>query len=135
MKIHLIPPAEADTDAGSAIPADFPIPDEILELFEDAACASGIDIDERGFAIEFCSGAYVGRYGMCKELALRLCSAIESSGLPAATSMHRHAILERYRRALTTTEWTSPEEAFWITHRMALWMGWSEALPVARTLH
>lgn len=136
MKNHLSPPAEAaDTDAGIVIPVDFPVPDEILELFEEAACASGIDIDERGFAIEFCSGAYFSRYGMCKELALQLCSIIEASGLPAATSMHRHALLERYRLALTATAWTSPEEAFWIAHRMALWMGWSEALPVTGTLH
>jgi hypothetical protein len=133
MKTSHTPPGHgADAEADNTVPADFPVPDEVLDLIDEAAAMADFEPDEHGFADEHVQNAYAGRFAACRDLARRLCTLVHESGQASASPLARWYILERYRTALTSSGWTSPEEAYWVTHRMALWLDWSDAVSRAK---
>lgn len=129
MKTHQTPPSTfADIDLDGTVPADFPVPDDVLDLIDEAAPMSDLDGDEA--MIEHFHSMYLERFMACRELAGRLCAVVRENGAAPASRQGRSKVLARYRTALVTTGWTSAEEAHWVTHRMALWLGWSDASAV-----
>lgn len=129
MKNPSTPPAQgADCDTDGTVPADFPVPDEVLDLIDEASAMSDPGLAAQELAAGHCHDAYLGRFEACRDLALRLCTLVDDSGQACVPAPDRLRILERYRHALASSGWTSPEEACWVTHRMALWLGWGGAL-------
>lgn len=129
MKISSTPPARAaDFDIDGTVPADFPVPDEVLDLIDEASAMADFDVAAEQLAAGHCHDAYLGRFEACRDLALRLSMLVEESGQAGVPAPARRRILERYRHALAGSGWTSPEEACWVIHRMALRLGWSDTL-------
>lgn len=133
MKHHPTPPADRSAiEFDNVVPADFPVPDEVLDMIDDAVAAPDAELDEHALALRHCGSVYHARFETCRDLALRLCALVREGGpLPASAAAQRH-VLARYRNELALSGWTSLEEAYWVTHRMALWLGWDGAVPRTR---
>jgi len=136
MKSLMTPPAiAADAEMDACVPDDFPVPDELLDLIDEDELLPENGLDHSILNERFHS-AYVGRYLACRELAVRLSDHILHSGQASAEPRVQHHILERYRTSLSRSEWTAPEEAYWVMHRVALLLGWhNPSMPVRRVAH
>lgn len=125
------PPDRSEIDIDSIVPADFPVPDDVLDMIDDAVAAPDAAFDEHAIALQYCGTAYHARFATCQDLARQLCALIRERGQAFPSQAEQRHVLVRYRSALALSGWTSLEEAYWVTHRMALWLGWHGA--VART--
>ena len=133
MKTFTTPPAgTADAEIDGSVPEDFPVHDELLDLIDDDDLAEG-GLDYDMLDKQFHS-AYLDRYRTCRDLAVRLSEHILQSGEAPATSLLRSHVLERYRSSLASSGWTAPEEAYWVTHRVALLLGWDNPAMLVRKL-
>lgn len=133
MKTFTTPPASAaDADIDGYVPDDFPVHDELLDLIDDDELPEGV-LDYSVLDKQFHS-AYLDRYRTCRDLAVRLSEQIRQSGQAPATSLLRSHVLERYRISLASSGWTAPEEAYWVTHRVALLLGWDNPAMLVRKL-
>lgn len=133
MKNHTTTPpaitAEADIDGG--VPDDFPIPDALLDLIDEDEDEA---LSNEALAAWRFHSACVDRFQACRDLAMQLSGHLRASGQLTASPLTQNHILARYRTALAGSGWTTPEEAYWVMHRVALLLGWNTPTMFIRRL-
>lgn len=122
---HTPPIAPADLDIDRIVPADFPLSDDLLDLLDEATALTDAAADGTSPAVEHIQSLHIERFTLCRDLAERLCGMVRLSASVPGSPKAQADVLKWYRYSLVTCGWTSAEEAYWITHRMALWLGWA----------
>ena len=122
---HATRTLSANFDMDGTVPADFPPSDDLLDLIEEATDGAGPDADAALLAVEHIHNLHVERFTQCRDLAQRLCGIVQARASVPATWKAQADLLTWYRNCLVSSGWTSVEEAYWVTHRMALWLGWT----------
>ncbi|QBE61858.1 hypothetical protein [Pseudoduganella lutea] len=112
-------------DTDGTVPADFPPSDDVLDLLEGATDRADPDADAALLAVEHIHNLHMERFTQCRDLAERLCDIVQARASVPATWKAQANLLTWYRNSLVSSGWTSVEEAYWVTHRMALWLGWT----------
>lgn len=115
-----------------AVPEDFPVPAEILDMMGEERFGPAAESEAHRIAVEYYATAYTGRFKACQELSFQLCTLIVARGEALLLPVAQRGVLERYRNGLVRTKWTSEDEAGWIVKQMAQMLNWS---PVSLAAH